>query len=148
MKIPSSEHVVYINLSFVFVSIFRTIYAHNMFWACSIHVLNWQINEQFFVILWIVDVWIPASDKDLPVQTFLISAKMLHNGINWEVIGKIKSNLILKNTEPKLLEQLGLVGVPMLFWDWPNLWSFRPVYLFIRVTRKLQKSYKKMRRRF
>ena len=31
---------------------FRTIYVHNMFGACSFHVLNWQINEQSSVILW------------------------------------------------------------------------------------------------
>ena len=31
---------------------FRTIYVHNMFWACNFHVLNWQFNEQSFVILW------------------------------------------------------------------------------------------------
>ena len=34
IKTTSSEHVV------VF-STFKTIYVHNMFWACSFHVLNW-----------------------------------------------------------------------------------------------------------
>ena len=40
MKTTSSEQVVYINC-FVFVLTFKTIYVHNMFWACSFHVLTW-----------------------------------------------------------------------------------------------------------
>ena len=48
MKISNSERVenmlrtCYVHkLFFVFVLTFRTIYVHNMFWACSFHVLNW-----------------------------------------------------------------------------------------------------------
>ena len=36
---------------FAFVLTFKTICVHNMFWACSFHVLIWLINEQYFVIL-------------------------------------------------------------------------------------------------
>ena len=32
----------------------KTICAHNMFWAWNFHVLNWQFNEQSFVILWVI----------------------------------------------------------------------------------------------
>ena len=53
MKIPSLEHVVYTNWFFVFVSIFKTIYVHNRFWAWNFHVLNWWFNEQSFVKLWV-----------------------------------------------------------------------------------------------
>jgi hypothetical protein len=38
---------------FVFVLAFWTIYVHNMFWACSFHVLNWYFYEQSVLILWI-----------------------------------------------------------------------------------------------
>ena len=37
---------------FVFLLTSKTIYVHNMFCACNFHVLNWQFNEQSFVILW------------------------------------------------------------------------------------------------
>ena len=50
MKTTSSEHVVYI-VFFVFNLTFKTIFVHNMSWACTFHVLNWSINEQSFVIL-------------------------------------------------------------------------------------------------
>ena len=39
MKISSSKHVVYIDCSEC--QNRKTIYVHNMFWACSFHVLNW-----------------------------------------------------------------------------------------------------------
>ena len=32
---------------------FKTIYVHNMFWACSFHVLNSKFNEQSVDILWV-----------------------------------------------------------------------------------------------
>ena len=31
----------------------KTIFVHNMFWACCFHVQNWYINEQSCVILWV-----------------------------------------------------------------------------------------------
>ena len=51
MKTTSSEHVVYTNCFFVLT--FKIIYVHNMFWACTFHVLNSYFNEQSFVILWV-----------------------------------------------------------------------------------------------
>ena len=41
------------NFVFVFVLTMRTIYVHNMFWACNFHVLNSQFNEQSVIILWV-----------------------------------------------------------------------------------------------
>ena len=51
MKIPNSEHVE--NMLCTSVLTFRTIYVHNMFWACNFYVLNLQFNEQSFAILWV-----------------------------------------------------------------------------------------------
>ena len=40
MKTTGSEYVVDINCFFVFILIFKANNVHNMFWACSFHVLN------------------------------------------------------------------------------------------------------------
>ena len=53
MKIPSSEHVVYINCSEHQNKNKKPICVHNMFSAWNFHVLNWQFNEQSVVILWV-----------------------------------------------------------------------------------------------
>ena len=54
MKIPCSEHVVYINCSEYQNKNKKTICVHNMFWAWNFHVLNWWFNEQSVVILWVI----------------------------------------------------------------------------------------------
>jgi hypothetical protein len=41
MKTTSSEHVVYMNCFECQNKNKKIIYVHNMFWACSFHVLNW-----------------------------------------------------------------------------------------------------------
>ena len=56
-------HVVYTNWFFVFVWTFRIIYAHNMFWACSFHI----ILNNFLSYCGLVDARISASETDLHV---------------------------------------------------------------------------------
>ena len=41
MKTTSSEYVVYINCFECQIQKRKTIYVHNMLWACSFHVLYW-----------------------------------------------------------------------------------------------------------
>ena len=66
-KTTSSEHVVYIHCFFVFVLTFKTIYVHNMFWACSFHVRTGKSMNNLLSYCGLVDARIRGSDKDLPV---------------------------------------------------------------------------------
>ena len=62
MKTTNSEHVVYINCFECQNKNKQTIYVHNMFWACSFHVLNNLLSY-----CGLVDARISASEKDWPV---------------------------------------------------------------------------------
>ena len=69
MKTGSSVHVVYINCFFVFVFTFKTIFVHNMFWACCFHYRTGKsMNNLLSYCGLLVDARIRASNKDLPVQ--------------------------------------------------------------------------------
>ena len=58
----------YINCFFVFVLTFKTIYVHNMFWACSFHARTGKSMNNLSSYCGLVDPSKSASDKDLPVQ--------------------------------------------------------------------------------
>ena len=72
-----SKHVVYINC-FVFVLTFKTIYVHNMFWACSFHVRTGKSMNNILSYCGLVVARISASEKDLPVwwKTYVWSCQM------------------------------------------------------------------------
>ena len=62
----SAEHVMYQIILNVKTKIKTTICVHNVFCRYS-ELTIFMNNEQFVVILWLVDAKIRASDKDLPV---------------------------------------------------------------------------------
>ena len=101
-----------------FVLTFRTIYVHNMFWACSFHVLNWKSMINLLSYCGLVDVRIYASDKDLPV--FLYNAQRWNFSVFDEIFFKLSRH------DGKIIEKISCKK-GMLFQDW-----FKPIleYLF------------------
>jgi hypothetical protein len=132
MKTTSWEHVVYINCSEYKK---KKNCVHNMFWACSFHVLNWYINGQSFVILWVS--WsknkcfrqrftctltsLVSKQAEISEQVLIKRSKIkVVQWDIWEFFLKIVKRVGLLNRPESSGRSLILSTIYKQYWCWPR----------------------------